>query len=359
MRVPARQINKWQAKRGLAGVRGRFETRPTIACTTCLQDVRRGGPCLARTGTGHVFGGGSARKHVPRAWHVGRYALGMLRRLLVVLFVLFVPRLAHASPFDFDEDDVVAPDGQRISPRARGSTSLSLVGFTHEKDNGSLALGGMVVLALPLDRYAAGSTRTTDYVRVAQTAPASSDGVPFDIALSPRLARACVNAAWQAAGIGADDARLESIVSRARWSAILPETRLRAIRYDSASLYSSLDPLGSPTYFRDTTGGNLGLEARLTWRFDRLVYADDEPAIERIRLEQRDARTRIAGKALEMLFHWQRALLDLRTLPPAQAGTRDEADVVLRIMEAESALDVITNGWFSTHKPKRGVSSSM
>jgi hypothetical protein len=184
----------------------------------------------------------------------------------------------------------------------------------------------------------------------------TNDAAPFELALSPRLARACVSAAWTAAGIGTDDSRLDAIVSRARWSALLPETRLRAIRYDSASLYSSLDPLGTPTYFRDTTGGNLGLEARLTWRFDRLIYADDEPSLERIRLDQRDARSRVAAKTLELLFHWQRATLDLKTLPPAQVGTRDEADVVLRIMEAEAALDVLTNGWFSAHKPKRGAS---
>ncbi|HVJ93569.1 MAG TPA: hypothetical protein VM580_27395, partial [Labilithrix sp.] len=39
------------------------------------------------------------------------------------------------------------------------------------------------------------------------------------------------------------------------------------------------------------------------------------------------------------LLHWQRAALDLRSLPPTQQGTRDEADVRLRLMEAEAVLD--------------------
>lgn len=294
-------------------------------------------------------------------------------RLLLVLLLLLTPAMARASPEDalpaairdngrshsladgdVDGEDVVLHAAQRVSPRAGGRAALSLVGFTRDRE-----IGGLVVLALPFDRIARGDTRTTHAVPVAAMTPAVNVEAPFDIALSPRLARACVNAAWTAAGLGADDSRLDAIVSRARWSALLPEARLRAIRYDSASLYSSLDPLGAPTYFRDTTGGNLGLEARLTWRFDRLVYADDEPSLERIRLEQRDARSRIAGKALDLLFHWQRAMLDAKTLPPAQAGTRDEADVVLRIMEAEAALDVLTNGWFSAHKPRRGISSSL
>jgi hypothetical protein len=278
---------------------------------------------------------------------------------------LFVPLTARASP-PKDDDDVDLEEaldvdaGERASPRARGSTSLSIVGFARADEIGGMKnVGGMIMLALPFDRFARGSTRTTDFVRTALTTPANAapETTPFEMALSPRLARACVNAAWRAAGIAADEARLDAIVSRAHWSALLPEARLRAIRYNSASLYSALDPLGTPTTFHDTTGGNLGLEARLTWRFDRLVYADDEPSLERIRLDQRDARSRVAGKALDMLFHWQRAQLDLKTLPPSQAGTRDEADVVLRIMEAEAALDVLTNGWFSAHKPKRGAAS--
>ncbi|MFO0743149.1 MAG: hypothetical protein U0270_45170 [Labilithrix sp.] len=295
----------------------------------------------------------------------------MTRLLLVALLVfapaalLLTPAVARASPEDalldgdIDAEDLALHAGQRVSPRGQGSAALSLVGFARENE-----VGGLVVLALPFDRFMRGGTRTTSVVRTSMQASAGNgtapeSAPPFDIALSPRLARACVSAAWSASGLGADDSRLDAIVSRARWSALLPETRLRAIKYDSASLYSSLDPLGTPTYFRDTTGGNLGLEARLTWRLDRLVYADDEPAIERIRLDQRDARSRIAAKALELLFHWQRASLDLRTLPPSQVGTRDEADVVLRIMEAEASLDVITNGWFSAHKPRRGVSSSI
>lgn len=285
-----------------------------------------------------------------------------MRRLLVVLLLLLTPAVARASPEDafydgdVDAEDVALEAGQRASPRTGASPAISLVGFARENE-----VGGLVVLALPFDRFARGNTRTTHTVRTAIAAPVvniTNEAAPFDIALSPRLARACVSAAWSAAGLGSDDSRLDAIVSRARWSALLPETRLRAIRYDSASLYSSLDPLGTPTYFRDTSGGNLGLEARLTWRFDRLIYAEDEPSLERIRLEQRDARSRIAAKALELLFHWQRATLDLKTLPPSQVGTRDEADVVLRIMEAETSLDVLTNGWFSAHKPKRVASST-
>lgn len=285
--------------------------------------------------------------------------IAALLTLLAVLLVL--PTLAHATPDledalrdgDIDGEDVAIPAGTRVAPRSDASTWLSVVGFAREGTFRS-EVGGMLVLGIPFDGLARGSTRA-DFVRVGAPAAttAAAEG-PFDLALSPRLARSCVSAAWRASGIGPDDSRLEGIVSRARWSALLPETRLRAIRYDNLTLASSLDPASNATtYLRDTTGANLGLEARLTWRFDRLVYADDEPTLERIRLEHRDARARIAGKTLDALFHWQRALLDLKTLPPSQVGTRDEADIGLRVLEAEAALDVLTNGWFGAHRPKR------
>ncbi|MDF2693575.1 MAG: hypothetical protein K0S65_1958, partial [Labilithrix sp.] len=234
-------------------------------------------------------------------------------------------------------------------------------------------VGGFLLVGLPLDRFARGSTRVTTaaaampaLVQASASASASTSAAsfqhvstssvgeqPFELALTPRLARSCVAAAWRAAGLGADDARLDAIVSRARWSAVLPEARLRAVRFEDARL--SLDTSTDTSRLRDSAGANVGFEARLTWRFDRLIYADDEPAFERIRLEQRDARARIGARVLDALFHWQRAALDLRSLPPSQQGTRDEADVRLRLMEAEASLDVLTNGWFVHQRPRLGT----
>ncbi len=310
--------------------------------------------------------------------------------LAAVTTLLLVARTAGASPRrssianaqneqedaladgDIDPEDIAhsplralagATSGRPILGSPRGSAWLSLVGVSRKTLDGRHEIGGFVVLGLPLERFARGGTRITSAppalapsdieVVHASTGDVTLERVsamepPFELALTPRLARACVGAAWRAAGLGADDARLDGLVSRARWSAVLPEARLRAVRFEDARL--SLDTSTDTSKLRDSTGANVGLEARLTWHFDRLIYADDEPAFERIRLEHRDARARIAAKVLEALFHWQRAALDLRTLPPTQQGTRDEADVRLRLMEAEAALDVLTNGWFAAHR---------
>lgn len=322
--------------------------------------------------------------------------LGLYPVLLTVLvtLLLLLARTAEASPRrgpsfdgahedaladgDIDEEDIAtsplsslssATSGRPIVGRPSGSAWVSLLGFGRQAPlQGRHEVGAFIVVGLPLDRFARANTRMTaapiaalspalDLVPASTHGPAtlqraSSTEQPFELALTPRFARSCVTAAWRAAGLGADDARLDALVSRARWSAALPEARLRAVRTDDARLSLDTTTTTDTSRLRDSTGANVGFEARLTWRFDRLLYADDEPAFERIRLEHRDARTRIGAKVLDALFHWQRAALDLRSLPPAQQGTRDEADVRLRLMEAAAALDVLTNGWFAAQNTR-------
>ncbi len=232
-----------------------------------------------------------------------------------------------------------------------GQTWISLVGFSRKTISNEREIGGFIVVGLPFDRVARRSVRPTLVDLPVPDTP-RPHGVPVvatsesaDIVLTPRLARAAVGAAWRAAGIGADDERLDGIVSRARWSAVLPEARVRAVRFEDERL--SADTGTDSARWRDSAGANIGYEARLTWRLDRLLYADDEPSFERMRLERRDARSKIAGKVLDALFHWQRAVLDLRSLP-AGPQDRERMEASLRVLEAEAALDVLTNGWFSS-----------
>jgi hypothetical protein len=154
-----------------------------------------------------------------------------------------------------------------------------------------------------------------------------------------------VAAAWRASGLGIDDARLDAILSRAKASALLPEMRLRAMRLvDDAAHTTTTVATGEARYY-DATGANVWLEARLTWRLDRLLFVEDESSLERVRLERQDARSRLATRALELLFAWQRAQVDRATL---EAGSRERLDATLRAVEAAAALDVLTGGWFTT-----------
>lgn len=261
---------------------------------------------------------------------------------------------------DLDAEDLVgrATVGRAVLRRpAGGEAWLSLAGYTRRAGDGEREIGGFLVVGLPFDRMARAGTRAsaaTSAGLVAASVTASAGEEP--IGVTPKLARASVEAAWRAAGLGNDDARLDAIVSRARWSALLPETRLRAIRFDDQRLYT--ETTTDASRLRDSAGANLGLEARLTWRFDRLLYADDEPSFERMRLERHDARSRIAGRALEALFHWHRAWLEVRwaqaasrdAREPPNRPSRDEVESGLRVMEAEATLDVLTAGWFTSNR---------
>lgn len=296
----------------------------------------------------------------------------ILSSLLLFLVLVLPPAAARAEPNAddaFADGDVDAEDyllrataGRttvRLAPG--GSAWISLVGFARRAVT-EHELGGFLVVGLPLDRFARASARAAlpDPPRPPPPPPPPPPPIvapvslvdASDIVVTPRLARTCVTAAWRTAGLGADDARLDAIVSRARWSALLPETRLRVVRFQDERL-STTDTGSDATRLYDAAGANFGLEARLTWRLDRLVYADDEPAFERMRLERHDARARIAARVLDALFHWQRAWLDLRALGGGARGTRDELDAALKLAEAESVLDVLTGGAFQ--KPQRPV----
>ena len=244
------------------------------------------------------------------------------------------------------EDLVVATSHRAGSSDVRGRSWISLVAFervfTSQRDVGMIA-----VVGLALDRIATGPVHAISERPAVLPAPdpPKDRGPPAEghLPLDPALARATVAAAWRAAGLGVDDARIDAIVARARLSAALPETRLRAMRLvDQRDRVDTTAASGDARYY-DYAGANLWLEARLTWRLDRLLYADDEPTLERVRLERFEARARVAAKIIDTLFLWQRALLDVRDAPP---GTREDADARLRAIETEVALDVLTGGWF-------------
>ena len=155
------------------------------------------------------------------------------------------------------------------------------------------------------------------------------------------LARPCVAAAWRTSGLGVDDARIDSLIARSRASALLPETRVRAMRLWTDAAHATTLTTTNDTSYYDAIGANLVLELRLTWRLDRLLYASDEPTLERVRLERQDARIRVANRTLEALFAWQRATIEGREAPP---GSRAEGESRLRAAEAAATLDVLTGG---------------
>jgi hypothetical protein len=255
---------------------------------------------------------------------------------------------------DLDPEDlaVIHLAGASAAADVHGQSWVSIAGFTRQLLDGRSDGGAMVVVAFALDRIALGPVH--QLADSSSPAPSPSPSSPSSpppappaqprVLVSPALSRACVAAALRASGLGVDDARIDALVARSRESAWLPETRMRAMRLLVDAAHATTLATTDGTSYYEAVGANLVLELRLTWRLDRLLYAGDEPTLERTRLERQEARARLATRTLEVLFTWQRAVVDARSAP---VGSREERDAWLRASEAEATLDVLTNGWFS------------
>jgi hypothetical protein len=194
-------------------------------------------------------------------------------------------------------------------------------------------------------------------VGLAQTAVPKIERAPGPVmVVTTEVARSCVRAAFRAVGL-ADDNRLESVAARARSSAALPELRLRAVRTLGEAGRVSLSEDDPSRYVASGAATNV-LEARVTFRLDRLLFADEEITVERARLDRSEIRARVAARVLQALFEWQKAyaLLADPGLP-----SEDRFSAVLREAESSAILDMMTGGWFGAYRAAlaaRGAGSS-
>jgi hypothetical protein len=161
--------------------------------------------------------------------------------------------------------------------------------------------------------------------------------------LTPRLARETVAAAFRAAGSSAMREHISSLATRARSSALLPDLSVRLARSTDDSLRSS-PTLDDPYRYLAAGGAGLWLEARVAWHFDRLVFDRDEVTVERLRREHSSDLARLAARVLDVLFTWQRA--SVRVVDP-KATSEELEQATLAQAEAETTLDLLTDGWFA------------
>jgi hypothetical protein len=154
-----------------------------------------------------------------------------------------------------------------------------------------------------------------------------------------------VAAALRVADSAAPEDRLDSLASRSRTAASLPEVRFAAGTSNNQS--QKLAPtVTDPARFTQDGGRDLWFETRLTWRLERAIFSRDEIAIERLRAQEREARRRTTHQVLEALLDWQRARRAQRS-ELLHDAERDAA--ALRELDATLRLDALTDGWFSRH----------
>lgn len=242
-----------------------------------------------------------------------------------------------------------------IQNAAVGDLDLSL-GF--RRDAGAAYSGGtaFVALAVPLERLAAPklNAELTDPA-VPQSEPPPAPAVaPEELALAPalpapelaRLTNESVRAALRRENLPLRARDLDSLAARAKSSAVLPELRLRATRSQDEAL--RLAPTTDDPYRFSLVGGNaLVLEASASWRLNRLVFADEELAVERLRLEQERTRERLTARVIDKVLAWHRALTMERS-----ADERLRERSAIERLEAEVELDVTTGGFFAERARK-------
>jgi len=283
-------------------------------------------------------------------------------RLIIAIVILWAPTdsFAQASASEPEEPSVLEEDPRRpeLEPESSptGSLWLAITGAFRVADDDSGRAShaqGMVMLGGSIDDVVKG-TRVRQFAALAKT-QTDEPSPPRDAAVEappPRpkgpLARGCVKAAIEATGIARELDRLDDASTRARVSGLVPELRLRVARVVDED--QSLSPTEyDPERITASGGSSVWIEGRATFRLERLVFADDEVALEKMRGERQKLEREIADDVLKSFAVWQRASGSLAT-PDPDDETRAKLDIE-RVVE-ETRLDVLTNGWFAANVDK-------
>jgi len=331
---------------------------------------------------------------------------GALHPIVAGLFAIatmLAPWPARALPPLADGDDLPRDDAIDAAPHElwldpSGKSPLWVaIDASMQRREGKTGFGAMLMLGLPLERLGAHAAKrktpaahassravaeTAAPDRVAKidkadmpapvtSAPSAAEAAPLatpmpsgDAApkpsgsrsppdsaphISPRDAREAIDHALERAHLVEPEARIDALAARARISALLPELRLRVTRsLDESQTVSPTEY--DPTRTTASGGSGLWLEARATFRLDRLVFADEEVALERTRRERSEAQSKLIARVLALLFAWQRAATLERD---AGASPEEQLASMLARVEAEVELDVVTGGWFSRSRAGR------
>ncbi|RYZ01152.1 MAG: hypothetical protein EOO73_36440 [Myxococcales bacterium] len=211
-----------------------------------------------------------------------------------------------------------------------------------------------LTVSLPLERAAA--PRLAEVPTPPAAAPLTSNGVA---AVSFQQLRSLAAFTRQATAVAlsvvrtaAERGRLDSLAARARSSALLPELRFRVLRNSDKAL-RWIPSTDDPYRITQADGTGLVLEGSLSFRLDRLVFASEELAVERLRQDAGAARLKLEARVLEALLGLFRA----REQACAEDGNGpDRPQRVLELVHLFAELDALTAGWFSEQASTLGRS---
>ncbi len=243
------------------------------------------------------------------------------------------PSDAHATP-------KVAPDARLPTARLRGVGSKAPTSVTAQPPIEKLAKGEPAPDPIADEETSATSAhpRSTEL---------PNEPPPIEPRLDGKFARGLVRAVRARSGNHDTEERLDGLATRARASALLPEVRLRVARVTNDT--QTLSPTSyDPTRVTASGATGLWIDGRATFRLDRLVFADEEIAVERLRTERARMERALTMEVLAELALWQRGAA--RAADPTLADD-DRVTGEIAQLSAAAALDVLSDGWFSAHLP--------
>lgn len=176
--------------------------------------------------------------------------------------------------------------------------------------------------------------------------PAAAEPAAAPRRIDGRMARGLVRAALRADRGEESQERLDGLATRARVSALLPEVRVR-IGHDIDQGESLAPTEYDPGRVTATGATSLWVEGRATFQLDRLVFADEEVQIERLRADRAKEERALTERILGLVEKWQAAELVMSDPGIVDPDVRAKAEVAR--IGAECALDVLTAGWFGAH----------
>lgn len=125
---------------------------------------------------------------------------------------------------------------------------------------------------------------------------------------------------------------------RARLAAVLPTLTLRVSRQ------TEWDETSGDERVVGDVGQDLVLEARATWRLDRLVFDGGELRIASLAQQRARARATLAAQTTSLYYKRRAAQLDAVWHPPETLEEAAQRELVLEELTAQ--LDVLTGGWW-------------
>lgn len=133
-----------------------------------------------------------------------------------------------------------------------------------------------------------------------------------------------------------------SLRRRARLAAALPTLTLRATRK------TEWDETEADARVVGDVGQELVLEARATWRLDRLVFDGGELRIASLAQQRARARASVASQTTALYYQRREAQLDALWHPPETLEEAARRDLVLEELTAQ--LDALTGGWWGSQE---------